>query len=715
MNKTVLLKKINEVQKEWADGIVKIGMAYKQGGRKEVEKRTEGMLNKLYDFSENHILFKPTKAEEEPFRFNYDQTVSYFIGGEIEEDKGFALTPWKKVTFDQIEEINIIEQDCDVLVMGSYVFTDYHGEQATVEYTFGYRGEDLRIFLHHSSLPFELEDVYDDLKLSAKKQLALSGFNVILPKDFDYDKAREISNSYFDHKPKAIAFPKAVQQVAFSIKELNRKNAMRAPDKQIPLRIMSGGHQHEGMSSADGAVIIRLSELGTIDYNQEKTQAWIPPGTKLGAAHDELAHYHKMIPGGGCMNVNVGGLTQGGGWGMNARLYGLTCDNILAAELVLANGDIVQVSEQICPDLFWAIRGGGGGNFGVITRFLFKLQEISPQISTFQFCWEHSEMENAIETYLKEQTQFPKELTSFLRVTAVPEPVDGKYDNNYPVYASGVFHGSVDKLIEILKPLHDETKPHSPRYYLKSLQGYKNDDIEKARKFVEKLFGVTKSREESKVESSTYSLKQLLNYDVFHKLFDIDGRIKDKNNCLVAPPESNCSAPHPHKVSSAFAKAKTGESHEAYCKRVAQNVTKYFQNSIEGDYKRHLPFVRSYMSIHSMGGAMSNEPEGGSAFAFRNTEFLLQFQSWWNYPTDKNIASCQKKKEWQQDYIDWVVNFRKALANEELVEGAFINFIDKEVELREYYGANFEKLKQVKTAYDAKNVFNFPMSIPQMN
>ena len=160
MKNVQLINRINAVQQSWAAGIVHIGKAAHQGqDREEVVSRATAMLDALYDFSNEHILFKPTKAAKVPFRFNFKDTLSYFIGGTISEDQGFALTPWKNVQFAKITESNIVQQDCDTLVMGEYTFTNYKGESATVQYTFGYRGDDLRIFLHHSSLPFEASNL----------------------------------------------------------------------------------------------------------------------------------------------------------------------------------------------------------------------------------------------------------------------------------------------------------------------------------------------------------------------------------------------------------------------------------------------------------------------------------------------------------------------------------------------------------------------------
>ena len=592
MDNIELINKIEAIQKVWAKGIVDIGeVVHKNLAKDNIEKRAKKMLDTLYDFQENHILFKPTLAEKEPFRFNYKQTLSYFIGSDfIKEDTGFALTPWEKVAFKNITQENIIHQDCDILVMGEYTFTNYEGESTTVEYTFGYRGSDFRIFLHHSSLPFGTTCDSESFKEVAKKEKGITGFKVVVPEDFDYVKAKEISNSYFNHTPKAVAFPRAANQVAFTIRELIKKNQSRPEDKKIPLRIMSGGHQHEGMSSVDNAFIIRLSDLGTIEYNTDKTEAWIPSGMKLGVVYKELEQYNKTIPGGGCMNVNVGGLTQGGGWGMNARKDGLSCDNILAVEVVLASGDVVRASAENHPDLFWAIRGGGGGNFGVVTRFLFKLQAISSEICVFRFYWEHSGMENAITTFLEKQKNFPKELTSFLRVTAIPEPDDEESYKNYPVYASGLYHGKLTDLVKLLEPFANEAKPTNIDYFVRSSRFYTDKELEAVRNFKGIDFFSSDQTVNIKQDSS---LIDLFNYDIFDDTIGENTKSNLNKDYHVAPPRINCSAPHPHKVSSAFSNNSGGE----YYKNIARVITQYFKETIEGPYRKYLPYVRSYMTF----------------------------------------------------------------------------------------------------------------------
>ena len=147
-------KKVLEVQKLWGDGVVKIGAL--KDDRAECEIFTNEFLNNLYAFENGLVLFKPTKCAKEQFRSIKIQALSYFIAGEnraCKEDKGFAIQPWVKVRF---ENANIILEEQRAIAMGNYYFTDVDGNEAKVEYTFGYRLIDgnLKIDLHHSSFPY---------------------------------------------------------------------------------------------------------------------------------------------------------------------------------------------------------------------------------------------------------------------------------------------------------------------------------------------------------------------------------------------------------------------------------------------------------------------------------------------------------------------------------------------------------------------------------
>ena len=147
---------IHETQKKWGDGIVKIGAL--KDNESECLEFTSSFLNSLYDFENNDILFKPTKAADEQFRPNFQMALSYFLGGSnshCTEDEGFAMKPWLDVKF---ENSGFIIENERAIAMGNYFFTDSSGAVVKVEYTFGYklRNGSLVIDLHHSSLPFSL-------------------------------------------------------------------------------------------------------------------------------------------------------------------------------------------------------------------------------------------------------------------------------------------------------------------------------------------------------------------------------------------------------------------------------------------------------------------------------------------------------------------------------------------------------------------------------
>ena len=147
-------EQVIEAQTEWGNGVVKIGSL--KANRSECETFTSDFLDKLYSFENGPVLFKPTKCAVEQFRPSKAEAKSYFIAGEdraCQEDSGFAINPWTKVRF---ENSNFILEENRAIAMGNYFFTDLDGNEAKVEYTFGYKMNNgqLKIDLHHSSFPY---------------------------------------------------------------------------------------------------------------------------------------------------------------------------------------------------------------------------------------------------------------------------------------------------------------------------------------------------------------------------------------------------------------------------------------------------------------------------------------------------------------------------------------------------------------------------------
>ncbi len=191
---------------------------------------------------------------------------------------------------------------------------------------------------------------------------------VITPDDADYDAARTIMYAGLDQRPAAIVRVADADDVARVIGI--------ARETGLELAVRSGGHSAAGHSSADGGVVIDVRDLKDLDIDVANKTAWAGSGLTAGEYSTVAAERGLATGFGDTGSVGIGGITLGGGVGYLGRKHGLTIDNLLAAEIVTAEGQVVVTDAGSHPDLFWAIRGGGG-NFGVVTRFKFRLHDVS--------------------------------------------------------------------------------------------------------------------------------------------------------------------------------------------------------------------------------------------------------------------------------------------------------------------------------------------------
>src|SRR5215471_4139262 len=169
---------------------------------------------------------------------------------------------------------------------------------------------------------------------------------IVEPGDPAYDASRRISNARFDYRPRYICYCERADDVPAAL-SMARKES-------LPVRIRSGGHQHEGMCSANGVLLIDLSEINTISVAEDQAVARIGTGAKLADVYRTLLADNLILPGGGCGDVRVGGLVQGGGWGLYSRALGLTCDRLIGFVMVKADGDTIEVTptDNRYADLF---------------------------------------------------------------------------------------------------------------------------------------------------------------------------------------------------------------------------------------------------------------------------------------------------------------------------------------------------------------------------
>lgn len=232
----------------------------------------------------------------------------------------------------------------------------------------------------------------------------LSG-SVVRPGQNDYESLHRVYNTRFDHiKPVAVVRCTTVQDVQATLSF--------ARTQQLAIVPRSGGHGYAGYSTTEG-IVLDLGQMNSIQVGPGT--ATIGAGAKLVDIYDRLGALGVGIPAGSCPTVGIGGLTLGGGIGIVDRAYGLTCDNLLAAEVVLADGRIIQCDADNHPDLFWALRGGGGGNFGIVTRFTFKTHTTA-DITTFDSYFDFNDFINVMKAW----QAWPETLPNHIWAQAIP-------------------------------------------------------------------------------------------------------------------------------------------------------------------------------------------------------------------------------------------------------------------------------------------------------
>ncbi len=234
--------------------------------------------------------------------------------------------------------------------------------------------------------------------------------SLIQPDDVDYDSARAVYNAMIDRHPRMIVRCADIADV--------RGALAFARDNDLLLAVRGGGHNGGGLGVCDDGLVIDLSPMCGIRVDPEARTARVEGGCTWAQVDRATHRFGLATPSGIISTTGVGGLTLGGGIGYLARKYGLTIDNLLAADVVLADGRAVTASESAHGDLFWAIRGGGG-NFGVVTSFLFRLHPVK-NIVGGPTLWHLAEAEKVMRWYRAFIRQAPRDLNGFFALLTVP-------------------------------------------------------------------------------------------------------------------------------------------------------------------------------------------------------------------------------------------------------------------------------------------------------
>jgi len=430
---------------------------------------------------------------------------------------------------------------------------------------------------------------------------------ILFEGDVEYDSARQIWNGMIDRKPALIAQCLDKEDIIQAVK-FARKN-------ELLVSVRGGGHNVSGNAVCNGGIMIDLSLMKKVEVDTEKKVAHVEMGATWGDFDKATQQFGLSTTGGLITTTGVAGLTLGGGVGWLVRKCGLSCDNLIEAEIITADGNIVKASLQENPDLLWGIRGGGG-NFGIVSSITLRLYEVSTVIGGM-IIHTRDKSKEAIQFYREFMKTAPEELTLYTALLTSPEGI--------PIVAFiGCYCGDIEKGEAVMKPLHEFGTPVA-------------------------------------------DLIQPIPYLQMQSMLD-----------------------------AGFPKGNRYYWKSGFLKELSDDVIDVIVSHMESN-----PSPGSATILEMYGGVASHEPEGGSAYPHRQSEFDLVIISNWpdKQEDDKNINWTRNIWEALQPYLS-----HKAYVNALGVEGA-----DR---VKEAYGDNYQKLAELKRKYDPDNFFRMNQNIP---
>ncbi len=307
--------------------------------------------------------------------------------------------------------------------------------------------------------------------------------NLILPSDSQYDVARSVWNGMIDKKPLMVAMCNNVDDI------INCVNFAR--NQKLTVSIKGGGHSVAGKSVCDDGLMINLSQMNAVIVNSKDKTVTVQSGATIGDLDKETQKFGLATPVGIVSKTGIAGLTLGGGYGYLGRSYGLTSDNLLSVDLITVNGKTIKASESVNPDLFWALRGGGG-NFGVVASFKFKCHDVGPDIMVAKIFYPIEDAKEVLKFYTSFSKNAPDELATSAMVVRIPpvEPFPEDIQGKLSVFILACYSKDIESgkiamealenygnpMLRVIMPTpflevqttFDEGMPNGMRYYWKS-------------------------------------------------------------------------------------------------------------------------------------------------------------------------------------------------------------------------------------------------------
>ena len=275
---------------------------------------------------------------------------------------------------------------------------------------------------------------------------------LLRPGDDGYDEARTIWNAMIDRHPDLIAQCKGAADVRAAV------NFARENDLLVSVK--GGGHNIAGRAVADEGLMIDLSQMDAVRVDPDAKTARVEPGVVLSELDHETQAYGLATPVGYNSTTGIAGLTLGGGWGWLSRKHGLTVDNLLSADVVTADGQLVHASADQHADLFWGLRGGGG-NFGVVTSFEFQLHEVGPTVLSGPVVHPFADTAAVLSEYREFAADAPNEATIWFVIRDAPpmDVIPEKWHGEKVLILAAFYAGEMSKGKDVLRPLRDIGEP----------------------------------------------------------------------------------------------------------------------------------------------------------------------------------------------------------------------------------------------------------------
>jgi FAD/FMN-containing dehydrogenase len=284
----------------------------------------------------------------------------------------------------------------------------------------------------------------------AALQSHLSSHKLLRPGQSGYSFAKELFEPQYDAlQPAGIAYCRTAADVATCLSFVQKF--------KLPVRARSGGHSYAGYSSITNGLVVDVSEVDSFMLGAGTVT--VGSGIDLINFYNDLAAHGLAVPGGSCPTVGIAGLALGGGVGVLSRVYGLTCDNITAVQIVTADGSVLTCDSTHHSDLYWACRGGGGGNFGVVTSFTFRTHSLS-RLYVFFLGWPWSEAGNVMSGWQSWAPGAPDELWSNMHLSAA-------FSGGAPsVSVGGTYTGSLTGLNKLLGDLYHKVGANPSSHFV---------------------------------------------------------------------------------------------------------------------------------------------------------------------------------------------------------------------------------------------------------